>query len=610
MGVDMTEYRAFISYNHKDRTFVRWLLERLERYRLPKSSRSVGQNVDENGRIGRIFCDREEFVASGNLSEAVQAALGQSQALIVVCSKTSRQSKWVNAEIAMFRSLHPDRPIFCAIVPDARDEDAVFPHTLLQEEGNEPLAADFRKDKDGKRLALLKLVAGLVSVPLDGLVQREAQRRQRRVTFVTLFFAVIAFIMAVLAVQAITARQTAERQRYEAIKARRDAEDLVGFMLGELREQLEPVGRLDALSGVGYKVLDYYEGMSQSHLDDEQLAFFANALRLSGETAYRASDLASAQRQFEAASEVTAEQLRRAPQDGAKIYNHAQSVFWLTIIDRQEGRMAETLEGFQRYYDMAVALVELDPDRLDWRMELAYGASNLGTTYYDMGDYARANSYFETGGEEFSLIAASYLRQSESEAFASALRELADNYAWQSDAQKGLGDFDVAIEMRCRQLSIYEDLSENSENIDWRVKRNQLSATLSLAVALLQTERHMQALSLLNQTQSLVDQLYEHEPGNAQWGLLIYTHQLRILENEVALGRRAQAQTAVERLEFLKRTLALPAETSPEFMRRLVLEAQIRQNLTALVNQVNVEPLASGNYFEQDFDVCQSVTQE
>ena len=54
------------------------------------------------------------------------------------------------------------------------------------------------------------------------------------------------------------------RERAIADQRRHQAEDLVEFMLGDLRERLEPVGRLDALSAVGDKALDYF-----GSLDDE-----------------------------------------------------------------------------------------------------------------------------------------------------------------------------------------------------------------------------------------------------------------------------------------------------------------------------------------------------
>ncbi|MFX6118977.1 hypothetical protein ABTE85_22185, partial [Acinetobacter baumannii] len=78
-----------------------------------------------------------------------------------------------------------------------------------------------------------------------------------------------------LALAAIDARRLAQRQAAES-------EDLVAFMLGDLRGKLEPVGRLDVLDGVGRKVLDHYARIDDDRLADPALAQQAKALTLLG----------------------------------------------------------------------------------------------------------------------------------------------------------------------------------------------------------------------------------------------------------------------------------------------------------------------------------------
>src|SRR5690606_41301049 len=106
---------------------------------------------------------------------------------------------------------------------------------------------------DGPRLGLLKLVAGVIGVGLDELVQRDAQRRLRAVTAVTGAALAAMLAMGVLTALALEARAEAERQRAEA-------EGLVEFMLTDLGDRLEGVGRLDVLDAVSDRVLAYYEG--------------------------------------------------------------------------------------------------------------------------------------------------------------------------------------------------------------------------------------------------------------------------------------------------------------------------------------------------------------
>lgn len=101
--------------------------------------------------------------------------------------------------------------------------------------GEEPLAADLRSEGDGRRLGLLKFLAGLGGVLLGELVQRDARRRLRRVTAVTAMALVPVVALAVLAAIALRARDEAQRQGATA-------EGLVEFMLTALRERLKEWG--------------------------------------------------------------------------------------------------------------------------------------------------------------------------------------------------------------------------------------------------------------------------------------------------------------------------------------------------------------------------------
>ena len=65
-----------------------------------------------------------------------------------------------------------------------------------------------------------------------------------------------AFLLVVLVVVSWLAVR-AERAHREADQRRRQAESLIGFMLGDLRTRLEAVNRLDALDAVGDRALDY-----------------------------------------------------------------------------------------------------------------------------------------------------------------------------------------------------------------------------------------------------------------------------------------------------------------------------------------------------------------
>jgi hypothetical protein len=267
-------YRAFISYSHRDAAFGRRLHRRLEGYRLPRRlAGRGGARGPAPRRLVPIFRDREELPAAHDLTAQVRAALAASDSLVVVCSPNARGSPWVSREVEVFRALHPYRPVLAALIEGEPEE--AFPEPLRTGEV-EPLAADFRKGRDGPRLGLLKLVAGVAGVGLDQLVQRDAQRRLRAVTAVTAGALVLALGMGGLAAFALQQRAEAERQRAEA-------EGLIEFMLTDLRTRLKGVGRLDVLTAVSERALDYYADQELRRLPADSLERRARILHAIGE---------------------------------------------------------------------------------------------------------------------------------------------------------------------------------------------------------------------------------------------------------------------------------------------------------------------------------------
>lgn len=229
------KYKAFISYSHYDQSWGHWLHKSLETYRVPR--RLIGtqsQTAIIPSRIGRVFIDREELPASPNLSSNIEEALKLSQYLIVICSPKSAVSHWVNEEILTFKRLGRANRVLACIVegePNASDgklgflpQAECFPLALrrnIDDAGKpsssraEPIAADVRQTGDGKRRAVLKLVAALLGLSFDDLNQREQQRRHRYMQLITGVAVTLATIFAALGASFVYQRDEAFRSQME-----------------------------------------------------------------------------------------------------------------------------------------------------------------------------------------------------------------------------------------------------------------------------------------------------------------------------------------------------------------------------------------------------------
>jgi tetratricopeptide (TPR) repeat protein len=468
-------YVAFISYSHKDAAVGRWLHRKLEGYRLPKRlAGTQGDDGEVPARLTPIFRDRDELPAAGDLSERVRAALAASRSLMVVCSPNSAVSPWVAKEIATFRALHPDRPVFTAIVEG--EPDQCFAPALL-EGGAEPLAADLRKEGDGRRLGLLKLVAGLAGVGLDALVQRDAQKRIRRVTYVTSAAVAAMLAMALLTAFALNARAEAERQRTEA-------EGLVEFMLTDLRTKLKGVGRLDALRIANERAWRFYQRQEVGRLGPASMGQRARILHAMGEDYLNSGDVALALRTLQAAERTTSKLLADDPRAPESLYLQAQSEFWLGNVDYKRKKFAQARRAFERYKALAERLVSVDPANPRSRTELAYAEGNLCSM--DLAPPVDAVAALHSCAKSL----AEMQRVAKHSGDPQTIGDVSNRYGWLADAYRAAGNLDRAWSNRlAAERLLVRLVAADPKNMDFRDRW----LTNQFMMAELETDRNQRA---------------------------------------------------------------------------------------------------------------------
>lgn len=219
------------------RQWATWLHQAIETYEVPAdlAGKENGRGKKIPARIYPIFRDEEELPANADLGNSIAGALNSTRLLIVLCSPRAVASTYVADEIDYFKKLgHSDRII--AVIIDGEPntswdegkqaagfkvEDECFPIPLqyeYDENGNrtekhaEPIAADFRINNEGvpeqawtsieaysqhlkntsslnsndiqkkveayqqqQHLMLLKIIAGVLGVPLGELTQRDKE---------------------------------------------------------------------------------------------------------------------------------------------------------------------------------------------------------------------------------------------------------------------------------------------------------------------------------------------------------------------------------------------------------------------------------------------------
>jgi len=533
-------YFAFLSYSHADSAVADWLHDELERFRVPST---LTGRLTANGvipkRLSPIFRDRHELAASDNLTEEIRVALTASRCLIVLCSPAAAKSRWTNEEIEYFKRVHPDGCVIAVIVAGepGREGDDCFPAALTQQYDRrgrptgrraEPLAADLRDVADGKRLGLLKIIAGILGIGLDDLVQRDHLRRQRRLAMISGGSFLGMLVATGLAVTAIQARDAARDQR-------REAESLIEFMVGDLSDKLEPLGQLSALDGVGSRVLAYYSKQDTSELSDAGLLQRSRALGLMADVAYQSGKLGEAENLYRQAMAGTAEAVRRSPDDPQRLYEHAQNVFWVGEVARWHGDPDTAAAGYREYRRLAYRLSALDPDNLKYRMEVNYGEEDVGISLLNKRHFGEAvaqfQSAFGTLEKLASLDPANLVYQ----------REVGKDLSWIAEAERAQGNFDSAIAARERQRALVEGLL-GSGAVDVQLRSQAMIAHMALGIMLSEHRRPADGLSDLQTAVTSADQLMAVEPRNAVWRLTAAMTRLNFAKLLLAVGNDDEAK--------------------------------------------------------------------
>jgi tetratricopeptide (TPR) repeat protein len=576
-------YWAFLSYSHADRRAAERLHRALEGYRMPQ--RLVGRQ-GPLGPVPRqllpIFRDRDELPASGHIGAVVETALADSRALIVLCSPASAGSPWVDAEIVAFHRLRPDAPVLCVLLdgePLASRDPATatrecLPPSLRTRFGSgvgiadaAPVAVDLRPQGDGRRLGVQKLVAGLAGVPLDQLVQRDARRRNVRFAWLSTALAVIAIAMGALAATAWIARNDAQRRQAQA-------EDLLGFMLGDLRQKLERVGRLDLLDSVGDKAMGYFASLDPRDLTDTTLAQQAQALTQLGQVRLSQSRYPEALASFQNAYSRSRALAQRHPGDGDRLFDRGQAEYWVGFVYWQSRDLDRAQIWLTRYRNTSRAVYAIDPKRAEWQRELAYGDHNLAVLELERGQLQQAAEGFKRSHSTLESVLA------RTPGDAQLAFEVADEVSWQGNVEEQLGHLDRAEALLASKVeSLHRIAAAQPTDPHWKAEWS--AAELMQSELLRARGNYAQAEALADGALARMRLLMGFDPDNKQWSRSYLRALVLRAASRIGRGKPAAARDDLALAQPLLDAAAQVAGAD-RLVRREMLDAFALRGMLAL----------------------------
>lgn len=336
----------------------------------------------------------------------------------------------------------------------------------------------------------------------QGRLRREAQRRVAAAAGVGLL-AVAAGVMAVR--DARLARVASERER--------ESHRLMSFMLGDLADQLRPIGKLSLLNSVGeqgWRVLSASDAGLGSPADALQRA---KALVVIGEvnSTRGRSHADTAVAALREARRVLAPLEHAAGIDPGDYYKTAGADdFWLGQIAFDSGDFGTAAAQMDRYRQACERWLHAVPADPHARTELGFALSSLGSVAIKRGAWADATRWFESSLALKQAVVADHPDDVEArEAIAASKTWLGQLAHVQGQVDKALVLYDDALAVRSGLLAAHPaEFARIRELGVLEVRR---------AEALHAAGRHEQAAAAMAAGVERLDQVAAHDPANVRW---------------------------------------------------------------------------------------------
>lgn len=201
------KFVAFISYSRKDKTIADWLHAKLERYVLP-SNIDIKSVFPFEGKYFRpVFLDTQDLhVEERPFTDRIRDGLENASFLIVLCSKNSAQSDFVDKEIRYFLKVHDNN--YSRIVPLFIDEvDGSIPPALastsIMERHFPIFNSRLGKDSEANNYCFYQIISYILNIDFSTIYNRyeiyaSHKLRVRKRRYISVIIALVA-MLAILA---------------------------------------------------------------------------------------------------------------------------------------------------------------------------------------------------------------------------------------------------------------------------------------------------------------------------------------------------------------------------------------------------------------------------
>ena len=392
--------------------------------------------------------------------------------------------------------------------------------------------------------------------------------------------------------KAETAREQEARARSASDRARAEAEDLINFMLYDMRDRLEPLNRTPLLAAVAGKAEKYFTAQAAGIGDNAAQARNRAAMyQNKGLIELAQGDPKAALASFTSFLAIAKERAAAAPASEETRSDLALAQNRVGMALQASGDLAGARTSYQAEQDIVTALLKDKPDATAWQLHLA-------TTHEHLGDVSEDPlPHYQTC---LALMEKVHSREPTS---VETIRALANAHEKAGTALRHLKQFSEALPHFDQQIALLDSLPHTLAD-DVRVRRAKAIALQAKGAALLAEGHTSDALPVLSAAVESSQAIADADPAN-----LHHQEDLALACDNLGacllqLGKAADAATQWQKALALTRSMI---QRDPRFelaLRAALLHWQLAQASLHLGTAASVK--AALQHFTDGRDLLKS----
>ena len=223
--------------------------------------------------------------------------------------------------------------------------------------------------------------------------QRKGQRN-RLLGFVSALV-VVAGVAIWQAFSATEAEKVAQNQEQQAQKAREQAEGVINFMVFDLRDKLEPIGRLGIMRDVQERVGTYYDNAGDGIKNQQHLWQRATNRINRGDTEAAQGNLKTAEQLYHEANQFMQQRADSDPSNAGWQRDLSVSLNKIGNILSAQGKLDEAKAVFEKDLAIAQTLADNDPSNAGWQRDLSVSFEKIAGIYLEQEILPKAAELFQ-----------------------------------------------------------------------------------------------------------------------------------------------------------------------------------------------------------------------